>query len=313
MDKEHAKFILQSYRPDGADASNPDFTEALQLVAEDRELGQWLAQERAHDAMFAESLESVDIPDGLRDEIFSVMDYDGRGKDLSSELDALFIGAIAHVSPPEGLRDQIISAMEVERDSGSNSVAKPAPDNITKFPMRWLNLAAAAAVLVLTAIFIFPSFSGSSSGSGNGEQLNLAQVQLGSGKFLSASYEMDVSDSSIEGVNTWLANEGMPVANSVPQGLISCDVKGGCKLTLDNGVQASMIYFAKKDGGDFYLMVLEASSVEDADKLLNISQVKLKKCKNCPVTHFNIRSWRDETKAYLLLTKSDAKVMAELF
>jgi hypothetical protein len=36
--------ILGSYRPDGADASDPDFAEALHLAAADRELGEWLAR-----------------------------------------------------------------------------------------------------------------------------------------------------------------------------------------------------------------------------------------------------------------------------
>ena len=47
MDKEQARFILQSFRPDGADAKDPDFAEALAVAAEDRELGDWLAAERA--------------------------------------------------------------------------------------------------------------------------------------------------------------------------------------------------------------------------------------------------------------------------
>lgn len=308
MDKEHAKFILQSYRPDGADASNPDFTEALQLVAEDRELGLWLAQERAHDAMFAEALMIVDIPDGLRDEIFSVMEYDGGGKDLSSELDAIFVGAMAHVSPPEGLRDQIISAMEVERESSK----KLGSTKVVKFPMRWLNLAAIAAMLVLSAIFIYPKFSSNSN-----KQLALHEVQVGMGRVLgsvlNASYEMEISENTLVAMNSWLANEGLPEADTVPQGLITDAVKGGKKLVLDNGIRASMLFFEKKDAGDFYLMVLKVSSLEDAEKLLSIDQVGLKNCWNCEVTHFNVTAWKDNGKAYLLLSKSERKVMAELF
>jgi hypothetical protein len=318
MDRDKAKFILQSYRPDGADASNPDFTDALRLAAEDRELSLWLAQERAHDAMFAEALLSVHIPDGLRDEILSVMDDDGAGKDLRSEMDAVFIGAMAHVTPPKGLRDQIISAMEIERESRVVMPHSSETEKIVKFPMRWFNVAAIAALLILGVIFSFPGFTANEStvnelGGKAGEKLKLAQVQLGSGKHINASHEVDITDNSIEGVNTWLAGQGMPVANTVPKGLVSCDVRGGCKLTLDNGVQASMIQFKKKDKGEYYLMILDLTSVEDADKLLNLSEVKLQKCKNCPYTKFNIRSWRDEDKAYILLTKSDSKELAELF
>ena len=58
MDKERARFVLSCFRPDGADAGDPDFAEALRMAAGDRELGEWLARERAQDAAFAQALES---------------------------------------------------------------------------------------------------------------------------------------------------------------------------------------------------------------------------------------------------------------
>jgi len=56
MDKEQAKFILRSFRPDGSDVNDKDFSEALALAMEDRELGEWLAAERAFDASLADAL-----------------------------------------------------------------------------------------------------------------------------------------------------------------------------------------------------------------------------------------------------------------
>ena len=69
MDNEESRFILRCFRPDGADAENPDFAEALAWAAKDRELGEWLARERARDADFANALNSVTIPSILREEI----------------------------------------------------------------------------------------------------------------------------------------------------------------------------------------------------------------------------------------------------
>ena len=87
MDKEQAKFILQSFRPDGADAQDVDFTEALHLATEDRELGEWLAQERAQDAEFAVALNDLAIPEKLRDEISAVLKFDGvRQEDADDAL-----------------------------------------------------------------------------------------------------------------------------------------------------------------------------------------------------------------------------------
>ena len=53
MDKEQAKFILESFRPDGADAHDETFAAALQLAVEDRDLCEWLTHERSTDAKFA--------------------------------------------------------------------------------------------------------------------------------------------------------------------------------------------------------------------------------------------------------------------
>ena len=66
MDKERAKFVLQSFRPDGEDVNEPAFAEALELAAKDRELGEWLAAERAQDAAFAAMLSDVEIPEDRR-------------------------------------------------------------------------------------------------------------------------------------------------------------------------------------------------------------------------------------------------------
>ena len=87
MDKEQAKFILQSFRPDGADAQDPDFADALAVAAEDRELGEWLAEERAQDASFAAALASVEIPEALRENILGVLRGEDRAEDYS-EMDA---------------------------------------------------------------------------------------------------------------------------------------------------------------------------------------------------------------------------------
>ncbi len=307
MDKKHAKFILESFRPDGADASNPDFSEALQLAAEDRELGLWLSQERAHDAAFSEALGSVDIPDGLRDEILAVIDQeDGAStEEISTELDAIFVSAMAHVSPPAGLRNQILSAMEVEHESAEK---KAVASKVVKFPTRWLNIAAIAALLVLGTIFWTSTLN-----SQGGNQIDMHLVQLESGRLLNVSNELGITDKSLTSVNSWLANEGLPEASTIPQGLISMDTEGGKRMILDNGVEASMVFFKEKEQKGFYLMVLKVDSVEDFAELQSMSQVSIRACKSCPVTHFNVVTWKDADKAYMLLSKQKEEEMMNLF
>ena len=113
MDKEEARFILRCFRPDGADAENPDFAEALAWAAKDRELGEWLAHERSSDADFANALNAVAIPHSLKEEILAGLALE-RG-DLTprpDDFDTCVIGAMAGIQPPAGLRCEILAAMQ---------------------------------------------------------------------------------------------------------------------------------------------------------------------------------------------------------
>ena len=56
MNREEAQFILQSYRPNSADAHDPQFKEALSLVRQDPELALWFTAEQAMDRAFVAKL-----------------------------------------------------------------------------------------------------------------------------------------------------------------------------------------------------------------------------------------------------------------
>ena len=69
MNNQEAKFILGAYRPDGRDASNPQFVEALAQAETDAELRSWFARQRLFDASVAAKLREITPPAGLRDAI----------------------------------------------------------------------------------------------------------------------------------------------------------------------------------------------------------------------------------------------------
>lgn len=71
MDKYKARFVLQSIRPDGADAAEPEFVEALEVAQSDPELGPQFAAEQALDRVIASKLASLPVPDGLCDSILA--------------------------------------------------------------------------------------------------------------------------------------------------------------------------------------------------------------------------------------------------
>ncbi|MBL9202960.1 MAG: hypothetical protein JNL39_20785 [Opitutaceae bacterium] len=71
MNNEEAKFILSAYRPDGRDASDPRFAEALAQAARDPELRRWLEGQRAFDRAVAARIADLAPPAGLREAILA--------------------------------------------------------------------------------------------------------------------------------------------------------------------------------------------------------------------------------------------------
>lgn len=71
MTTQEAKFRLNAYRPDGRDAADPFFSEALDQARSDPDLAAWFARERALDAGLAEKLGQVAPPAGLREAILA--------------------------------------------------------------------------------------------------------------------------------------------------------------------------------------------------------------------------------------------------
>ena len=141
MDKEQARFILHSFRPDGADVDDPDFAKALQCAMENRELGEWLAHERAFDATFANALSSIDLPENLRADIIGCLAAE-RGDVLPTENphDAVWIAALATIQPPESLRNGVLAAMDRTTTHGNS------PRKLSVFRRLAIPLAAAAGI-----------------------------------------------------------------------------------------------------------------------------------------------------------------------
>jgi hypothetical protein len=71
MDNQEAKFILNAYRPDGQDADDPRFAEALAQARRDPLLERWFRESVAFDAAMTEKLCAVVPPPGLRESILA--------------------------------------------------------------------------------------------------------------------------------------------------------------------------------------------------------------------------------------------------
>ena len=71
MNRDEAKIILQLYRPDTADADDPQIAEALALAKQDSELARWLEEHCARQNALREKFRQIEIPPGLKEQIIS--------------------------------------------------------------------------------------------------------------------------------------------------------------------------------------------------------------------------------------------------
>jgi hypothetical protein len=74
MTREQAKECLSGFRAHGADADDPAFREALELVKKDSELAIWFARQREFDTVLAEKFSSIQPPEGLEKSILESLD-----------------------------------------------------------------------------------------------------------------------------------------------------------------------------------------------------------------------------------------------
>jgi hypothetical protein len=298
MDKQRAKFILQSFRPDGADAHDPDFAEALGLAAEDRELGAWLAKERARDAAFALALGKLPIPEDLREAIFGVLQ---EGDLELTELDAAFVGALASVRPPEGLRDQILTAMEVEQ-----KIERPTFGQ--KFGrLKWVS-SAVAAVIAISLVAVF-TFGGGNAVAGT----TVAELESSTIALLSNPlFSLDLKNDRQAELYTWLKGKALPAPEVLPEGLQGLEGVGCKYLEIgDKKTGASLICYRQTDGPIVHLVMLKKEELS-GEKLPRIAAAA-RKCGGCKSSGWATTQWSDEQHAFLMLSQMEPTQLAALF
>ncbi len=298
MDKEKAKFILQSFRPDGADAGDPDFAEALELAAADRDLGNWLARERAQDAAFAAALNNVSIPEHLRSAIFEVLDP----KEVESVVfDADFIGALAAVQPPDGLRDQILNAMEIEQ-----KVVRPAKG----WGWRKLSSISAAAAAVMIGLFVTFGTGGNAIASAAVSDVHESAIAM-----LSAPlFSLDLKEKRQAEIFDWLQSKELPSPEQIPSGLRNLDGVGCKYLTVgdeDKDAKGSLICFRKNEDTIVHLVMMKKEDL--GEELQDIQQAEDLCQAYVENDGWSVTQWSDSEHAFFLFAKMNPVEMAALF
>ncbi len=71
MNRDEARLILQSFRPGGQDAADPQFAAALALTKQDAELAAWFAGQQKFDAQISREIKSLPAPPDLKAKILA--------------------------------------------------------------------------------------------------------------------------------------------------------------------------------------------------------------------------------------------------
>ncbi len=297
MDKEQARFILRSFRPDGTDVGDPDFAEALKLAMENRELGEWLASERAFDAAFANALGSVDLPEHLREDILACLATErGDFPQAEDANDAAWIGALASIQPPATLRDELITAME--------RTARPAAalTNISIFRRAAIPLAAAAGI----ALAFFLTRQANPSGGTASQVVPIEVVQAGFVRtFESPAFDLEEKQEDRQLLVQHLQDRKLPSPSELPNGLKN--LKGlGCRELVVGGKRGSLICFHTGADGLVHMIIFRRADVSgvlpQTGKPVFSQDGKWASAR-----------WEDDENVYLLMSQAPVAKLPELF
>lgn len=253
MDKEQARFILRSFRPDGSDGSDPQFAEALKLAHQDVELGQWLANERSFDAAFAAALAAVELPVALCQTILSGLAVErGDVPQASDALDAAMIGALASIEPPVALRSEVLVAIK--------STAMSRRQRVFWWQRAAIPLAAAAGIGLAVLV---TRGAGSSRLAQSAQTAPLPADVVETGfirTFESPLFSLDEKRKDSRLLVAHLQEHKLPCPCCLPRGLAS--VKGiGCRQLLINGKAGSLICYDDAENGVVHLVIFRREDV----------------------------------------------------
>ncbi len=286
---------MRSFRPDGADALDADFAEALQMATGDRELGEWLMRERAFDAEFAEALARVDLPEGLRESVLLAMVTDGAGfPKVDLEAERKMIRAMATIEVPAGLRGHILEAME-----------RTTKIEHGKFGWKRFGIPLAAAAGIALA-FVFVEGKPRDGIVTTQRPITIKAVQAGFVRtFESPIFSLDQENNHTPHLMSYLRDKGLPCGQGfLPPGLIG--VKGlGCRELVIDGKRGSLLCFDDA-GGTVHLVIFRKKDV--GCKLPDMKSPMLEQS-----GHWAEASWVNGDYVFVLLGMREKQSLAALF
>ena len=295
MDKEQARFILRSFRPDGADVNDLDFAEALALAMENRELGEWLADERSFDSAFSNALSSVDLPENLREDIIACLAGERVDFPQAEQNDTAWIGALASIQPPANLRDELLAAMD--RTAAGTIVPKP---RISVFRRFAVPLAAAAGIAL--AFFV----THKSEPSHLAKAVPIEVVQAGFVRsFESPNFNLEQKQDNKQVLIRHLQERKLPCPGCLPPGLEKLQALGCRELEID-GKRGSLLCFKVGEKGVVHVVVFRNEDVSG-------DFPPMEKPEFVRVGGWSSARWENAGKVFLMMSDTCGEELPDLF
>lgn len=303
MDKEEARFILRCFRPDGADAAAPEFAEALELAAADRELGEWLARERAQDAEFSSMLGKLALPDGLREEILTGLAVERGVQPKVDEIDAPLIGALAMVGPPDGLREEILAAME----QSATGTTRNGNGSWWRFG---LPLAAAAGIALAFSINSGSDVAGSGPDRESlvpGSTVPISYIEEQAIATLeSPTFKLDLKNEDHGELFRFITKSGRACPSGcVPKGL-KAEPGLGCRVIEWDGKPGAIVCFRRGEDEIVHLVVFRRADVAGELPIGRRPQIDQH-------GDWAVATWEEGNRVFMLLGQTEKEHLGELF
>lgn len=295
MDREQAKFVLESCQPGIVDVSDSQVAAALALAAEDHELAAWLAEMRAWDGEFAEALGLISLPEGLRENILLGMAaHRGDFPEPADDQDAALAGALAGIRTPEGLRGRILAAMEHTQE--------PAPEKV----VWWKKFALPAAAAAGIALALLWDVGGGGAGPVVAGPLPVDVVQAGFIRtYESPLFRLEHKHKEHKELLKALKTKGLPCPSCLPPGLKGCEGIG-CREIVINGKRGSVVCFDENANGAVHLVIFLREDV--AGELPGREKPEFSQ-----QGRWATARWQNKGHVFLLIGDSDKSQLAKLF
>ena len=315
MDREQARFILQSLRPDGTDEGSTDFEEALGVAAEDAALGAWLSAERKRDAAIAATFEDIPVPASLPEDILAAVRSEKGSRASSEDLAADQAGLREVRSPVQvGASDEKqMTVLKVEIAGRASGLTSPGYSlDYTSSGERKEGMMKVVLLMGLLVVGAFAAFELTSSNPDSMASVRepMTLQALGREALVVVSQELpfELQGNDLYGYQDWIRAEGGPRFDfrALPK-KISGGQLLGCRVSTVGEARAAHLCF-EVENVPVHVFLVPTMPVKDAPSGWRVAA----DCWTCPETGVSVVAQRLESMIWFFLSEHEEQILTDL-